>query len=68
MVKHLFIVRSPQGKEIYSAELPVESPLIPFAQTLMDVVSHDYPQEIVECCEIWERSARNTMTLLATAF
>lgn len=68
MEKHLFIVRSPLGKEIYSAELPINSRLIPFAQTLMDVVSHDFPHETVECCEIWERTAHRSMTLLATAF
>lgn len=65
---YLFIVRSPLGKEIYSAELPVESSLIPFAHTLMDVVTHDLPDQTVECCEIWERTAHRTLTLLATAF
>lgn len=68
MEKHLFIVRSPLGKEIYSAELPVNSRLIPIAQTIMDEVSAEHPNEIVECCEIWERTAHHTMNLLATAF
>lgn len=68
MGNHLFIVRSPSGKEIYSAEIPIETNLISMAHTLMDVVRGEFTDVVVECCEIWCRTEHQTMTLLATAF
>lgn len=65
---YLFVVRSPLGKEIHSAEIPVCSGLLSMASTLMDVVRSDYPTKEVECCEIWQRTEHRTMSLIATAF
>ncbi len=68
MEKYLFIVRTPTGKEIHAMECTLKYNLISMAQHIMDIVRGEYPDEIVECCEIWFRTEHHCMTLLATAF
>ena len=68
MESYLFIVRDPNGKDIHCQEIILKSNLISMAQNFMDVVRAEFPDALVECCEIWTRTEHHTMTLLATAF